>query len=251
MLGGHLDQNLRQKIIQHEYVDFAHLLPRDRVKSESDNRLEMVNQNGHTYWIPYSDRDNLSISSYHKWELAFRVFSNVYTGAHPTRASELLQYHHLIYSASQNFIWDNVYMYDIDFRIHLSNHPNRSWAAILQQAWSFRLKDRLTHFKYNPANSSDKSGNARSGKTPKLCTPFNQGYCGYGPSCKFEHKCALCSKYGHGAVNCRRGSNGGSSNSWALSRSGDSQHKNDRYHYHAPRDSNKQHQHGKRDDHRQ
>ena len=160
VLGSHLDSLLRKKIIEHEYVDFARLLPRDRVKIESDNRMEMVQQNRQTYWIPYTNRDNLNISSYHKWKLAFRVFSNVYTAAHPARATELLQYHHLICSASQNYVWDNVYMYDIDFRIHKSNHPDRSWVAILQQAWSFHLKDRLTHF--SSRSSKDKSQGVNS-----------------------------------------------------------------------------------------
>ena len=178
----------------------------------------MISQNRQTYWVPYSDRDNLVITSYHKWELVFRVFSNIYTGAHPTRASELLQYHHLIYSASQNFIWDNVYTYDIDFRLHMSNHPNHSWGAILQQAWSFRLKDHLTHFKPGPT-SNDKS-NRGSFRQNKLCTPFNQGYCSYGSGCKFEHKCTLCGKYGHGAVNCRKGNS-----NWTR---GDNDHRSDR-----------------------
>ena len=26
----------------------------------------------------------------------------------------------------------------------------------------------------------------------------------YGSRCKFEHKCGICGKYGHGAHNCRR-----------------------------------------------
>lgn len=38
----------------------------------------------------------------------------------------------------------------------------------------------------------------------RLCFKFNQGRCHFGPSCKFEHKCGLCLKWGHGADNCRR-----------------------------------------------
>ena len=80
ILGGHLDVRLRRKIMDN--VDFARLLPRDRVKLEGDHRMEMVVQNGQTYWIPFADHDNLAITSYHKWELAFREFSNVYSSTH-------------------------------------------------------------------------------------------------------------------------------------------------------------------------
>ena len=243
VLGGHLDAHLRKKIEDHEYVDFARLLPRDRVKSETDNRMEMISQNRQTYWVPYADCNNLSISSYHKWELAFRVFSNVYTSAHPGRAAELLQYHYLIYSASQNYIWDNVYTYDIDFRLHISNHPNRSWGTILQQAWSFRLKDRLTHFKSN-ANSGDRNqhGNGSNHGWKKLCTPFNQGFCHFGSSCKFEHRCALCGKFGHGAINCRHRSTSGRFQHHASSGGNqEHDHRGDRYHYYSNRDHKHQH----------
>ena len=233
VLGNHLDSSLRKKIVEHEYVDFSRLLPRDKVRSESDNRLEMVNQNGKTYWVPYSDRDNISIGSYHKWDLAFRVFSNVYTSVHPSRATKLLQYQHLIFSASQNYIWDNVYTYDIDFRLHMSKHPERNWGLILHQAWSFRLKDRLTYFKGGD-NASPHGQDKGQSSRKRNCNQFNQGYCEYGYRCKFEHRCAICNKYGHGAVNCRRGFTSGGSQS--SHHHGGQDRQNDRYHYHAKRD---------------
>ena len=201
----------------------------------------MVNQNGRTYWVPFSDRDNVSISSYHKWELAFRVFSNVYTSVHADCTSELLQYHHLIFSASQNYIWDNVYTYDIDFRLHISKPPERSWGLILQQAWSFRLKDRLTYFRSNQGQgANDKGGSSNysnngNNRFKRICHNFNQGHCEYGLSCKFEHRCGICGKFGHGTVNCRRGrrfQSGGSH---------DQDRRNDRYHYNAGKEQHHYH----------
>ena len=41
MVGSHVDENLRNKIVQHEYVDFARLLPRDRLACEDDHRMEL------------------------------------------------------------------------------------------------------------------------------------------------------------------------------------------------------------------
>ena len=238
-LGSHVDGSLRKRIIDHEYVDFARLIPRDKVKVETDNHLEMVQQNGRTYWVPYADRDNLSVNSYARWDLAFRVYSNIYTSAYPGRATELLQYQHLIYSASQNYIWDNVYTYDIDFWLHMSKHPQRSWAMILQQAWSFRLKDRLSLFRDNRGSN----GSGDNGGRPRYCVKYNQGYCEYGKGCKFEHRCSICGKFGHGAFNCRKGASYQHQNHYD---SPDSSRHGDKYHYHAKPNRDKDNGHSRK-----
>ena len=37
MIGGHIEEIVKKKIINYEYVDFSHLLPRDRLSREEDN----------------------------------------------------------------------------------------------------------------------------------------------------------------------------------------------------------------------
>ena len=150
--------------------------------------------------VTYTDCENVAISSYPKWELAFRVFSEVFTREYPHRSGQLLQYNHVIHSASQSFVWDNVYTYDIDFRIHISNHPERSLAMILQQAWSFRLKDRITNFR---GQDNVVEGPYRTNNW-KVCFRFNKGKCPFGNKCKFDHRCEICNKFGHGAFSCRK-----------------------------------------------
>ena len=75
--------------------------------------------------------------------------------AYPHRASELVQYCHLIHTASQSFTWKNVYMYDKDFRLNMAKHTNRSWSIILQQAWAVRLKEKIK-FAGNSTPRSDR-----------------------------------------------------------------------------------------------
>ena len=53
-------------------------MPKDRMTQEDDNRMEMVNKRGMSYWVPVSDHEAANINSYAKWEQAFRVFSNIY-----------------------------------------------------------------------------------------------------------------------------------------------------------------------------
>ena len=145
MMLGFIEESLFDKIIKHEYVDFARLIPKDKLLMEEDNRMELVSRGGSTFFVPVADRETQgnNINSFNKWEQAFRVFSNMYTKVYPDRANQLIQYNHLIYTASLSFIWENIYRYDKEFRLHMSNYPQRSWSVILQQAWSIYLKDRI------------------------------------------------------------------------------------------------------------
>ena len=68
----HVDEASIRKIHDHEYVDFAKLVPRDRVLAEDEVKLEMVMRGGKTYWTTV--QDNLTISSFARWEQAFQAF---------------------------------------------------------------------------------------------------------------------------------------------------------------------------------
>ena len=67
LVGNHIDQNTRDRIIKGEYVDFGKLLPKDRILAE-DERLELVMKQGQAYWSPVSD--SVTINSYNRWEQA-------------------------------------------------------------------------------------------------------------------------------------------------------------------------------------
>ena len=126
LVASHVDSLTYSKIIASEYVDFAKLIPRDRVLQEDDgNRLELVIKNGKTFWAPANDT-NTAISSFSRWEQAFRVYSDIYSRRYPERSTELNQYNHTIHTASLTFVWNNVYAYDKDFRLHFSRHLTRS-----------------------------------------------------------------------------------------------------------------------------
>ena len=213
LVESHVDEVTRKKIISLEYVDLAKLIPKDRVmQSSQEQRMEMVNRNGMTYWVPFSENTASVINSYNKWQQAFRVYTTIFVEEHPGKAKELMQYNHIIFSASVNFVWENMYSYDIDFRLHLSKHPGRNWGIILHQAWTMRMKDRLkfTGNSGNHAFSESSSTGGRpysrnnSGKRKKICWKYNAGQCTYGFSCKFEHKCGICGKFRHGAHICRK-----------------------------------------------
>ena len=91
--------------------------------------------------------------------------------------------------------------------MHISKYPERSWSVILQQAWTMRLRDRNS----NSGGGSSRGNGAGSfgglqQRNRNICYKYNRGRCTYGFNCKFDHKCAICGKWGHGAYNCRKGS---------------------------------------------
>ena len=97
-----------------------------------------------------------------------------------------------------------------------------------------RLKDPINHDR-NYNKSQDRNKQRRDN-----CWKFNVGKCTYGLSCKYEHRCALCLKFGHGAHNCRKVKGGGSNNNtereigerWNDNRRRSHDYYNkDRYHY--------------------
>ena len=84
VVGAHLDDSIQRKIANHEYVDFSHLLPKDKIILDEDHRMEIMNRGGSTYFVPVSDRESAgSISSFMKWEQAFSLFKSTQKSIQP------------------------------------------------------------------------------------------------------------------------------------------------------------------------
>ena len=72
LVASHVDEVTRDKILNHEYIDFAKLLRKDKPGSgfeEDQQCMMMVNKGGMSYWVPL-EKSN-SINNYHKWDQAF------------------------------------------------------------------------------------------------------------------------------------------------------------------------------------
>ena len=89
--------------------------------------MTMINKEGYSYWVPMADKG--TINGYTKWDQAFRVFLDIYTGKFPERTSELIQYNYIIQTAARSYSWENVALYDREFRRHIERHPTRSWGG--------------------------------------------------------------------------------------------------------------------------
>ena len=70
VIGGHIDDNMQEKIVKGECIDFGKLILRDRIMMEEDRRMELVMKNGRAFWSPASNSTMTSITNFYKWEQA-------------------------------------------------------------------------------------------------------------------------------------------------------------------------------------
>ena len=93
----------------------------------------------------------------------------------------------------------------------MARHPLRSWSIILQQSWNLRLNTRGNSNESVGTVAGTSGGQGQSGRNDNkgfrkkdTCWRYNRGRCTFGLSCRFDHRCAICMKAGHGAFNCRK-----------------------------------------------
>ena len=191
----HVDRNLRLKIEKGEFVDLEKLLPKEKKRFGDNNVMELVNQNGNTYFMPAERKGK--ITNIRKWEQAFRVYAAIYCNAHPHRSAEIWQYIYVINLAASSYSWDNVYYYDYTFRQLMEAKLNRSWGKTYNQLWNLTLRDPIQQNNSNFQNNT-KTGDWRD----RCCWRFNRGERCKKWNCRFDHRVRNCGSYSHNQTNC-------------------------------------------------
>lgn len=176
-LTSHVDKKLKERIKECDFtVDFRRLLPRSRARDRYDNRMQVVHSEGNTYFIPADDKEVKEIVSYKVWEVAFKIFMGIFNQFWPEHMNELLQYSHIIQTASLNHSWEAVYNYDISFREIMSEQPQTHWGVISQQTWTLELGDNSA--RPMPPVAAGGLSTKKSGTNQKNpCWKFNKGRC--------------------------------------------------------------------------
>ena len=204
----HVDASLIPKIERGEFVDLERLVHKDptRMSAGDGSRLELVNKDGYTYFVPATDRDFTKITGVQKWEQAFCINAAIYTRANPHCAAEIWQCVYIINLAATSYSWDNVSCYDFAFRHLMAQHPECSWSTVFQQMWSLSMRDPINRqfFNSNPTGAQGQLRNGGRNQRDNYCWRFNKNRCKFGTRCKFDHCCYYCDAYGHGLFNCPR-----------------------------------------------
>ena len=107
----HVDQNTMNSIAKTGFVEIEKLMPKRNFRPNDEKRMELVNRDGVSYFVPVTDKDS-KIDSIKKWNIGFRIYATVYMRTHPHRSAEILQYIDIINMAASSFQWDNVAHYD-------------------------------------------------------------------------------------------------------------------------------------------
>ena len=209
-VASHVEPNLLNKVQLGQYVELEKMRPKNS-HSEDGNKMELVNRNGLSYWVE-KDRE-AKINNVKKWDEAFRIYSTIYTQAHPERAVEILQYVDTIHVAAASYAWENVYKYDKKFRQLMAAKPHRSWAKTYTHMWNLCLTEPINRnfgnqgFSqgYNSNNNNTSGGRNRQGNgRDNVCWKFNKNKCNRGSNCRFDHKCSYCGGASHGYFQCNK-----------------------------------------------
>lgn len=173
-LGSHIDKAMEMKIVRGEYVELHELLPRRRLGRSrfSKPAMKLINDNGVQKWV--EEQDDQLINSYRKWEEPFEIYASIYVRGNPGRADELYDYKYTIRDAANTYIWDNVYDYDIEFRLHMEKCKNNCrWSAKLDYEWSKCLKNHIS-FRHDQGGHSHFPGDVGV-KSREICNRYNKG----------------------------------------------------------------------------
>ena len=198
----HIDTSIKEKIAKGGFVELDKLLQKKLQFGPKDERMQLINKDGVTFFAPPIDRET-RIDGIKKWEQAFRVYSTIYCDANPSRAGEILQYVDIIHRAAAIFNWDNVARYDYVFRQLMATKPHRSWAKVYTQMWNITLNEPIK--KFNDGGYQNRNGsnsNAQGKKKNNVCWKYNKNTCTYGKNCRFEHKCSYCNSNNHPVTGC-------------------------------------------------
>ena len=79
----HVDNNLKQKIQCGDFVELEKLLPKTRSRPGSENKMDLVFREGHSYFV--STASESKITGIRRWEQAFRIYAAIYSEANPAR----------------------------------------------------------------------------------------------------------------------------------------------------------------------
>ncbi|CAI5771626.1 finger 703-like [Podarcis lilfordi] len=177
ILGNHLSQKKRNKILNGDYVDMFTLLPPTKLMGKGEKRRSFGKRR---YRTPRAER------TFENWLDGYQVFMGVVCAAYPRRSMDLVAYLAHVRRAHSLAGENAALTYDENFRRNASLLPSTRWDLTDPNYWGEDV---------NPYIEKKNQESAKAGKTEakrhRLCWEFNRGVCSR-PSCKYLHECERC-----------------------------------------------------------
>ncbi|XP_077779128.1 uncharacterized protein LOC144326458 [Podarcis muralis] len=177
ILGNHLSQKKRNKILNGDYVDMFTLLPPTKLTGKGEKRRFFGKRR---YRTPRAER------TFENWLDGFQVFMGVVCAAYPRRSMDLVAYLAHVRRAHALAGENATLTYDENFRRNASLLPSTRWDLTDPNYWGEDV---------NPYIEKKNQESFKAGKTEakrrRQCWEYNRGVCSR-PSCKYLHECERC-----------------------------------------------------------
>lgn len=174
---------IRKKIHQNEYVDFAQLL--NKSQQSSDFKLQVNNQGSNNQIVLTPVNTTHRINSIEQWTKAFLIFCTIHLEKFPHEAVALNTYQsNITQLATEGANW---FFYDQQFRMRreLDIIP---WDTFDHELW-VRAQTAFRRQQYN----TTKQFRTQASQLPRgFCFKFLQGYHCPITGCSFKHYCPNC-----------------------------------------------------------
>ena len=132
-----LEQNLQDKILRGEYIDFSLLLPDSLARPQApDIQLRVDDSIPGSSSVTMVRKRKPVIDSFHKWLDAFTAYALSMVGSHPRRSLELFKYQQIISRAASKFQGTAFLAYDGHFRRQAANDLRISWDQVDIELWT-------------------------------------------------------------------------------------------------------------------
>ena len=223
-----LEQNLQDKILRGEYIDFSLLLPDSLARPQApDIQLRVDDSIPGSSPVTMVRKRKPVIDSFYKWLDAFIAYALVIVGSHPQRSLELFKYQQIISRAASKFQGTAFLAYDEHFRRQAANDLRISWDQVDIELWTVTFSGLAKPHCLvcsSPHHSQSSCPNAdpfrQSSKNGPVCFRFNRSSGCHSRPCPFPHVCRRCRSADHSIVACpssfskaNRRSNGSSNTS--------------------------------------
>lgn len=184
-LGVHISQQVRDKIINGEYVELENLL---LISHSEQTRAVVMDNNGNLNLKPKSGK---KISDINTWFDAILIYTSIYTAAHPSSTPGLLKYIYNVKLGAGRCADMGWLTYDQQFRLKRARNPSMNWGCVDMELWLLYISQGVTPTQ-EPQISQMNAG--------KCFLYNNKGRCGRS-ACRYLHRCLKCGG-AHAALFC-------------------------------------------------
>ena len=201
-LGFHVDQSLKEKIWNGEFIQLEKLIEYDHAQ---DSEQVLSVKDGNLVFKPrQAEKKILNIET---WTNAFLIFASIYISRHHEEAKSLLKYINMIRVGASRQSTLGWKAYDQQFRIRKSLDPSKKWDMIDAELYMLHMQQANPHVNTSITNRNIRDQNVfHNGPPPGShggkCYDFNyKGQCTR-YICTYLHSCMRCNN-AHPMVHCQ------------------------------------------------